>query len=103
LFDEPVSGFVYPFGRFDDPVAPAVHNAGHIDDRTPCATESGVETHDAMVAAPSCHFLATDFWPHFDRARPTCVFWFWGSLRRARQRGDVDNLRGVARALVRRA
>ena len=31
-----------------------------------------------MATAPSCHFLAPDFWQRFDRARPTGVFWFWG-------------------------
>lgn len=78
LFDQPVNGFVYPFGTFDDAVVQAVHDAGHVYARTTRAAESGIGTADAMVAAPSCHFLAPDFWQRFDRARTSGVFWFWG-------------------------
>lgn len=78
LFDQPVHGFVYPFGTFDDAVAQAVRDAGHVYARTTRAAESGVETRDAMAAVPTCHFLAPDFWQRFDRARPTGAFWFWG-------------------------
>ncbi len=78
LFDQPVSGFVYPFGTSNDVVAQAVRDAGHLYARTTRAAASGVETGDAMAAAPSCHFLAPDFWRRFDRARSTGAFWFWG-------------------------
>ncbi len=78
LFDQPVSGFVYPFGTFDTAVAQAVRDAGHVYARTTLPAESGVDTLDTMAAAPSCHFLAPDFWRRLDRARPTGVFWFWG-------------------------
>ncbi len=78
LFAQPVSGFVYPFGTFDDAVALAVRDAGHVYARTTRWAESGVDTGDAMAVAPSCHFLAPDFWQRFDRARPTGAFWFWG-------------------------
>jgi peptidoglycan/xylan/chitin deacetylase (PgdA/CDA1 family) len=78
LFGQPVSGFVYPFGSFDAAVAQAVRDAGHAYARTTLAAEAGVGLHDAMAAAPSCHFLAPDFWQRLDRARPTGAFWFWG-------------------------
>lgn len=78
LFDQPVSGFVYPFGTFDEAVAQAVRDAGHVYARTTRAAESGVDTVDAMAAAPSCHFLAPDFWQRLERARPSGAFWFWG-------------------------
>ncbi len=78
LFEQPVSGFAYPFGAFDDAIAQAVRDAGHLYARTTGAAESGVATHDAMAAAPSCHFLAPDFWQRLDRARPAGAFWFWG-------------------------
>ena len=78
LFDQPVSGFVYPFGTFDGAVAQAVRDAGHSYARTTCAAEAGVDTMDAMAAAPSCHFLAPDFWQRLDRARASGAFWFWG-------------------------
>jgi peptidoglycan/xylan/chitin deacetylase (PgdA/CDA1 family) len=78
LFDQPVIGFVYPFGTFDDAVAQAVRDAGHVYARTTRAAESGIGTNDAMAAAPSCHFLAPDFWQRLDRARTSGVFWFWG-------------------------
>jgi peptidoglycan/xylan/chitin deacetylase (PgdA/CDA1 family) len=78
LFDQPVLGFAYPFGRFDDAVAQAVRDAGHVYARTTRAAAAGVETRDAMAAAPSGHFLAPDFLQRFERARPTGAFWFWG-------------------------
>lgn len=78
LFGQPVSGFVYPFGTFDDAVAQAVRDAGHLYARTTRQAEAGVGTQDAMAAAPSCHFLAPDFWQRLQTARPTGAFWFWG-------------------------
>ncbi|MEI6026524.1 MAG: polysaccharide deacetylase family protein [Betaproteobacteria bacterium] len=78
LFDQPVSGFVYPFGTFDEAVAQAVRDAGHVYARTTRAAESGVDTVDAMAVAPSCHFLTPDFWQRLERSRPSGVFWFWG-------------------------
>ena len=78
LFDQPVPGFVYPFGTFDPAVAQAVRDAGHVYARTTRNAQAGVEARDAMAVAPSCHFLAPDFWPRFELARPTGVFWFWG-------------------------
>ena len=78
LFDQPVRGFVYPFGSFNASVAQAVRDAGHLYARTTVDAEAGVGTRDAMVAAPSCHFLAPDFWQRFDRARSAGTFWFWG-------------------------
>ncbi len=78
LFDQPVRGFVYPFGSFDGAVAQAVRDAGHVYARTTRAAEAGVDAADAMAVAPSCHFLAPDFWQRFERARPHGVFWFWG-------------------------
>ena len=78
LFGQPVLGFVYPFGSFNEAVAQAVRDAGHLYARTTVAAEAGVGTCHAMAAAPSCHFLAPDFWQRFDRARAAGVFWFWG-------------------------
>lgn len=78
LFDQPVSGFVYPFGSFDDEVRQAVRDAGHLYARTTRVAGAGVEISDPMAAAPSCHFLAPDFWQRLDRARPAHAFWFWG-------------------------
>jgi peptidoglycan-N-acetylglucosamine deacetylase len=78
LFDQPVSGFVYPFGAFNDAVAHAVREAGHLYARTTQVAHAGIEAGDAMAVAPSCHFLADDFWQRFERARLSGVFWFWG-------------------------
>lgn len=78
LFDQPVLGFVYPFGALNDDVAQAVRDAGHVYARSTRNAAAGVETTDAMAAAPSCHFLAPDFWQRLERARPTGAFWFWG-------------------------
>lgn len=78
LFDQPVRGFVYPFGSFNEAVAQGVRDAGHVYARTTHVADAGVETGDAMAVAPSCHFLADDFWQRFERARASGVFWFWG-------------------------
>jgi peptidoglycan/xylan/chitin deacetylase (PgdA/CDA1 family) len=78
LFDQPVRGFVYPFGAFNAAVASAVREAGHVYARTTRAAEAGVDASDAMATAPSCHVLDPDFWPRFERARANGVFWFWG-------------------------
>jgi peptidoglycan/xylan/chitin deacetylase (PgdA/CDA1 family) len=78
LFDQPVCGFAYPFGTFDESVAACVREAGHVYARTTRSAVAGVETIDAMTAAPSCHFLAPDFWRRFASARASGVFWFWG-------------------------
>jgi peptidoglycan-N-acetylglucosamine deacetylase len=78
LFDQPVRGFVYPFGSFNAEVAQAVRDAGHVYARTTGSAALGVDTTDAMAAAPSCHFLAPNFWQRLERARPSGVFWFWG-------------------------
>lgn len=78
LFGQPVHGFVYPFGTYDDQVRQAVRDAGHLYARTTRVAASGVDRQDAMAVAPSCHFLAPDFWQRLDCARPGGVFWFWG-------------------------
>jgi peptidoglycan/xylan/chitin deacetylase (PgdA/CDA1 family) len=78
LFDQPVTGFVYPFGAFNDAVAQAVRDAGHVYARTTRSAAAGVETRDPMAAEPSCHFLAPDFWQRLERARSSGAFWFWG-------------------------
>lgn len=63
LFDQPVDGFVYPFGTFDDGVKKAVREAGHVYARSTRDAKAGVETFDAMGTAPSCHFIAPDRLP----------------------------------------
>jgi len=78
LFDQPVDGFVYPFGTQDLTVQQAVREAGHRYARTTEAADAGVDAGNTMAAHPSCHFLAADFWTRLERARPTGVFWFWG-------------------------
>lgn len=77
-FEQPVRGFVYPFGAFNDAVATVVRKAGHVYARTTHTAAAGVDTADPMAVAPSCHVLDPDFWPRFERARAGGVFWFWG-------------------------
>ena len=78
LFDQPVRGFVYPFGALNAEVAQCMRDAGHVCARSTRPAAAGVETSDAMAAAPSCHFLAPDFWQRLELSRPTGAFWFWG-------------------------
>lgn len=78
LFEQPVRGYACPYGSFDAAVAQAVRDAGHAYARTTQVAEAGMEATDTMAMAPSCHFLAPDFWQRCDRARPGGVVWFWG-------------------------
>jgi peptidoglycan/xylan/chitin deacetylase (PgdA/CDA1 family) len=50
----------------------------HACARTTRDAEAGVETRDAMAAAPSCHFLAPDCQQRLERARPAGALWFRG-------------------------
>ncbi len=78
FFGQPVLGFAYPNGSYDDHVMETVREAGHLYARTTGSVERPFPPQDPMVFHPSCHFLASDFWPRYEKAKASGVFYFWG-------------------------
>lgn len=78
FFQQPVSGFVYPFGAGSPAVRDAVREAGHLYARTSENADRPWPPADAMAFHPSCHVLAPDFWERYEQARAGGVFYFWG-------------------------
>lgn len=78
LFGQTVDGFVYPFGSFNAQVTELVREAGHVYARTTLQTAAVVPFSDPMTLHPSCHFLAPDFWEHYEASKAVGVFYFWG-------------------------
>lgn len=78
FFDQPVRGFVYPFGTYSGAVMDAVREAGHAYARTAGEADHPFPPQDAMAFHPTCHFLVPDFWARYERACAGGVFYFWG-------------------------
>lgn len=79
-FQQPVLGFVYPYGGHDDATADVVREAGHVYART---TKNGTPCFppaDPMKFHADRHFHAEDFWERYEQAKASgCgVFYFWG-------------------------
>lgn len=79
-FQQPVLGFVYPFGGHDDATAEVVRAAGHAYARTTKNATPCFPPADAMKLAADCHFHTEDFWTRYEQAKASkCgVFYFWG-------------------------
>lgn len=79
-FQQPVLGFVYPFGDCDAPTADVVREAGHIYARTTKNTTPCWPAADPMFFAADTHFQKDHFWERYDQAKASdCgVFYFWG-------------------------
>jgi peptidoglycan/xylan/chitin deacetylase (PgdA/CDA1 family) len=78
FFGQPVRGFAYPFGSYSEAVKNAVLETGHVYARTCRNIERPFPPEDAMEFDSCGHFLATDFWDRYEKARPGGVFYFWG-------------------------
>lgn len=78
LFQQPVTGFAYPYGTYNDAVMDAVREAGHVYARTVGTADHPYPPANPMAFHPTCHFLAPDFWTRYERARSGGVFYFWG-------------------------
>lgn len=78
FFGQPVHGFAYPFGAYSDAVMRLVHEAGHLYARTVDSTECSFPPLNAMAFNPCCHFLSADFWPRYEKAKQSGIFYFWG-------------------------
>ncbi len=77
-FQQPVLGFVYPFGTYDHRVKQAVRTGGHLYARSVKAEEFSFPPADPMEFHPTCHFLAADFWGAYEKAKQSGIFYFWG-------------------------
>jgi peptidoglycan/xylan/chitin deacetylase (PgdA/CDA1 family) len=79
-FQQPILGFVYPYGDYDAKTAEIVKEAGHIyarttKNQTPCSPPS-----DPLQFHSDCHFNNEKFWDLYQKAKDSeCgVFYFWG-------------------------
>jgi peptidoglycan/xylan/chitin deacetylase (PgdA/CDA1 family) len=79
-FQQPILGFVYPFGDYNEATANVVREAGHLYGRvtqnaTPC-----LPVDDPMIFKPDCRFHGENFWELYDQAKASEaeVFYFWG-------------------------
>jgi peptidoglycan/xylan/chitin deacetylase (PgdA/CDA1 family) len=79
-FQQPVSGFAYPYGDFDDAVAETVREAGHVYARTCHNATPCLPAADPMKLPSDCHHAATDFWDRYAKAKAAGApaFYFWG-------------------------
>ncbi|MEX2606236.1 MAG: polysaccharide deacetylase family protein [Kiritimatiellia bacterium] len=79
-FQQPIHGFVYPYGGNDAATAAVVREAGHCYGRTTANATPCVPSADPMRQPADCHFLSDKFQDRYDLAKASgCgVFYFWG-------------------------
>jgi hypothetical protein len=95
FFGQPVLGFTYPFGSYNEAVMTAIQEAGHVYARTTRNVEQPFLPENPMAFHPCCHFLASDLWARYEKARSGGVFYFWGhsyELITETQWADFDQL-----------
>ncbi len=95
FFGQPVLGFTYPFGSYNEAVMTAIQEAGHVYARTTRNVEQPFLPENPMAFHPCCHFLASDLWARYEKARSGGVFYFWGhsyELVTETQWADFDQL-----------
>lgn len=79
-FQQPILGFVYPYGDCDAATADVVREAGHVYARTTQNATPCMPVVDPMFLHSDCHFHSPDFWDLYAKAK-ACdagVFYFWG-------------------------
>ncbi|GHB96576.1 polysaccharide deacetylase family protein [Cerasicoccus arenae] len=79
-FQQPIHGFVYPYGDCDAATAEVVREAGHCYARTTKNATPCWVPKDPMFFHADCHFLNKEFWSLYEQAKASeCgVFYFWG-------------------------
>lgn len=79
-FQQPILGFVYPFGDCDAATADIVREAGHVYARTTKNATPCLPVKDPMLLPSDCHFSNDRFWDLYAKAKASDakVFYFWG-------------------------
>ncbi|WP_269526155.1 polysaccharide deacetylase family protein [Coraliomargarita parva] len=79
-FQQPIHGFVYPFGDCDQATADVVREAGHCYARTTKNATPCLPVEDPMFFHSDCHFHSEQFWELYEQAKASnCgLFYFWG-------------------------
>jgi len=80
IFNQPILGFVYPFGDTNAATKEVVRAAGHIYARTSANASPSIPPVDPMMLAADCHFAAPDFLERYAKAKAenSSTFYFWG-------------------------
>lgn len=78
IAQKPCLGFAWPNGRATDGAVMELRKAGFAYGRTVGSTYDVTDCADPLLLDPSCHFMASDFWPRYIKAKQTGVFYFWG-------------------------
>ena len=80
FFQQPILGFVFPYGQCDARTAEVVAKAGHTyarscENATPCTPASNL-----FFQPTDCHFRNAEFWERYQKAKAagSRVFYFWG-------------------------
>jgi peptidoglycan/xylan/chitin deacetylase (PgdA/CDA1 family) len=79
-FQQPILGFVYPYGGCDAATADVVREAGHVYARTTKNATPCLPVDDPMMFHSDCHFYNESFWDLYAKAKASDagVFYFWG-------------------------
>lgn len=78
IVQRPCRGFAWPCGRFTPETIALLKEKGFAYGRTTLSTFDVTECKEPLAIAANCHFLASDFWERYEKAKATGVFYFWG-------------------------
>jgi len=87
FFQQPIAGFVYPFGMYPPEAIKVITEIGHVYGRTTGKGKYGRSADsekftwpiaNPAVFHPTCHFRDEKFWELYEKSREVGVFYFWG-------------------------
>jgi peptidoglycan/xylan/chitin deacetylase (PgdA/CDA1 family) len=78
IFQQPVEGFAYPFGKWNEASLDALRKTGHLYARTVTDKAQCYPPKDPMEFHATCHFRDERFWQYYEQAKACGVFYFWG-------------------------
>jgi len=77
-FNQPITGFAYPFGTWNEQTIDVLKKSGHLYARSTINKNPCFPPENELLFHPTCHFLDEYFWDYFEAAKATEVFYFWG-------------------------
>ena len=78
-FNQPITGFCYPFGDFNAEVQQVIRAAGHCYARSVQEVAQVLPALDPLQLGVSCHFNNPAFWHHYERVKTqNGLFLLWG-------------------------